>query len=277
MASRMDGLPYLGTGLGYRVELDEFLRIHPDLIDFVELMPEHVLEASPHEADRILRAAMAFPVLTHAVSMSIGSAAGPDETFLKGMADVTQRANAAWASDHLCFTRVGDKHLGQLMPLPYTDESLDVVIRNVRTAQRILNAPFALENVTRYFAYKNEDYTEPEFLTRIVEATGCYLLLDVTNVWNNARNLGIDDAKYLHSYPLDRVIHLHLGGIHEDDDGILDTHAGPVPEPVWAMTERVLAKAPVRALVIERDDEFGDLGQLAYELDRARTLMEAAR
>lgn len=268
-------LPWLGAGLGYREEIHDFLLGAPGL-GFVELMPEHVLDGGPRFADRF-SAFQGRPMVTHSVSASVGSAEGPNEAFLREMRRISDDVGAPWASDHLCFTRAGGRDLGQLVPVPYTDESLDVLVRNVRTAQRILGRPFALENITRYFTYRDETYTEPEFLRRLCDETGAFVLLDVTNVWNNAQNVGLDPARYLAEFPLDRVVHLHIAGVHPDGDHVLDTHAAPVPEPVWAMTERVLEEAPVRALVLERDDGFDDLPGLAAELARAADLMEDAR
>lgn len=270
---RATDLPRLGAGVGYRAELAPLVR-QGEAFACLELMPEHVLDASPAEGARILEEIRHQPTITHAISMSIGSAEGPNRGFLELMRGVSDRVDAPWVSDHLCFTRTEGKELGQLVPIPYTHEALDVVVRNVREAQRILRRPLALENVTRYFAYKNEDYTEPEFLSQLVQETGCFLLLDVTNVHNNDVNLGWDAETYLRSLPMDRVIHLHLAGVHEHEGRILDTHAAPVPERVWRMTERVLVEAPVKALIIERDDELGDLPQLLGEVARAARLME---
>lgn len=278
MAADPRRLPWLGAGIGWRHELRGFLRDERESLGFVELMPEHVLDAPPEAQADILRDAKAFPVVTHSVSMSIGSAEGPDASFLEGMRRVSDDVAAPWASDHLCFTRAAGRSLGQLVPLPCTDEALDVVVRNVRTAQRALGRPLALENVTRYFTYPDEDFDEPEFFSRLAQETGCFVLLDVANVWNNARNVGMDAEKYLRGFPLDRVVHLHVAGVHDDGEGgVLDTHAAPVSDEVWRMTERVLDEAPVRALVIERDDDFGDLAQLAGEVRHAAALMEARR
>lgn len=270
-------LPRLGVGLGWRDGLRGLLHHERESLGLVELMPEHVLDAPREARAAILADAARFPVVTHGVSLSIGSAEGPDPAFLEAMREVSDAVGAPWASDHLCFTRVGERHLGQLVPLPCTDETLDLLVRNVKDATRALGRPLALENVARSFAYEGEDHSEPEFFTRICQESGAFALLDVTNVWSNARNLGVDPDAYLRGFPMERVIHLHVAGVHEDGaGGVLDTHAAPVPEPVWRMTERVLAEAPVRALVIERDDGFGDLAQLAAEVRRARRLMEAA-
>lgn len=271
---RATDLPRLGAGVGYRAELSPLVR-QGGAFACLELMPEHVLDAPPADAEHILAEVSPYPVITHAVSMSIGSAEGPNKAFLEGMRAVSERVNAPWVSDHLCFTRTQGNDLGQLVPIPYTHEALDILIRNIRDAQRVLGRPLALENVTRYFAYKNEDYTEPEFITQIVRETGCFVLLDVTNVDNNEQNLGWDAQEYLRGMPTDSVIHLHLAGVHEHDGRVLDTHAAPVPERVWRMAERVLQTAPVRALIIERDDELGDLQQLRGEVDRAQRMMES--
>lgn len=265
--------PWLGVGLGHRRELAPFIDRAGSDVQVLELMPEHVLEAPPEARPALLALASERPVVTHSVSMSIGSAEGPDAAFLAGMRAVSDAVRAPWASDHLCFTRSGGRSTNQLLPLPYTDECLDVVVRNVKTATAALGRPLALENVTRYFAFKGEDYSEPEFFSRLAEEADALLLLDVTNVRNNARNLGLDARALLDEYPLERAIHLHVAGTHDDGARTLDTHAGSVPEEVWALTERALDRAPARALVIERDDGFDDLAGLPRELARARDLM----
>lgn len=270
---RATDLPRLGAGAGYRAELSSLVR-RGGAFACLELMPEHVLDAPPSDAEALLADVKPYATITHAVSTSIGSAEGPNKAFLDGMRAVSDRVDAPWVSDHLCFTRTQGNDIGQLVPIPYTHEALDVVIRNVREVQRILGRPLALENVTRYFAYKNEDYTEPEFITQLVRETGCFILLDVTNVDNNEKNLGWDANEYLRGMPMDAVIHLHLAGVHEHEGRILDTHAAPVPERVWRMTGRILEQAPVRAIIIERDDELGDLDQLRGEVERAQALME---
>jgi len=254
-------LPWLGAGVAWRPGVAAGAAVH-------ELMPEHVLAAPPHERALLLAEATRAPVVAHSVSMSLGSAEGPDEDFLRRMHDVCDASGAPWASDHLCFTRHEGRALGQLVPIPYTDESLDVVARNVRLAQSILGRPLALENVTRALTYEADAYEEPEFFRRLCAESGCFVLLDTTNAWINAGGDLERAQAYVDAMPLERVIHLHLGGA----DGLLDTHAAPVPEPAWALAERALQRAPARALILEREARVDE-----KELERASLLMEAHR
>jgi uncharacterized protein len=272
-------LPWLGAGLGYRGSLHHFLERERarGSLGFLEVMPEHVLEGSAEGKARLADFASEVPSVTHAVSVSIGTATGHDAPFVRRMAKVSQRLAAPWTSDHLCFTKVGARNVGQLTPIPYTRESLRVVERNVREAQAQLGRPFLLENISHYFQFKGNDYTEPEFFSELVRRTGCGVLLDVNNLRNNAVNLGIDARKYLDAFPLEAVVQLHLAGSDWEDGKLLDTHGAPVHEEVWTLTEEVLELAPVKAALIERDQDFGPPEDLARELRRAARMMEAAR
>jgi uncharacterized protein len=275
----------------------------PRGVGFLEVMPEHLVEGTPESRQRILAAAKLYPTVTHSVTLSVGTATGADLAFARkmkavnaklraaragpasrahaaGSADGVEATNptlgAAWSSDHLCYTKVGDKHIGQLTPFPYTKEALTTVVRNVKALQRELASPFLLENISAYFAFDGADYDEPEFVSEVVKRTGCGVLLDVTNLHNNATNLGLDPGRYLDRYPLDAVVQLHLAGSEWVDGKLLDTHGGPVLEPVWDLTQRVCEQADVRAALIERDQTF-ELGDLVGETRRAGAILEKAR
>jgi hypothetical protein len=272
-----NALPWLGAGLGYRGALHQFLEHEDEHLGFLEVMPEHVLEGRAEARARLLKLAERKPVVTHSVSVSVGTADGPDKAFLPKMRKVSEHLDAPWTSDHLCFTKVGDRNIGQLTPIPYTRETLRVLERNVKRAQDALGQPFLLENISAYFTFKGEDYTEPQFFHELTKRTGCGVLLDVNNLRNNAYNLGVKPPQYLDAFPLDRVVQLHLAGSDWVDGKLLDTHGAPIHEEVWELTSQVLELAPVKALLIERDQTFGPPQQLAGELRRAHKLMEAAR
>lgn len=269
-------LPFLGAGLGYRRALHDVLLKRRKEVGFLEVMPEHLVEGSDAGRRRLLDAAAVFPTVTHSVTLSVGTATGADLPFARKMAKVNADLGAKWSSDHLCFTKVGDKHIGQLTPFPYTKESLASTVRNVKAVQAAVGAPFLLENISAYFRFEGADYDEPEFVRELVKRTGCGLLLDVTNLHNNATNLGVDPKRYLDRYPLESVVQLHLAGSEWVDGKLLDTHGGPVLEPVWDLAQRVCESANVRAVLIERDQTF-ELGDLFAETKRAGRILERCR
>lgn len=270
-------LPFLGAGLGYRRSIHGLLTRKRKEIGFLEVMPEHVLEGTRESREQLVGFAKTMPVVTHSVSLSVGTATGADLAFARKMHGVSELLDAAWSSDHLCFTKVGDRHIGQLTPIPYTKEALGLVVANVKAVQRAMpDRPFLLENISQYFQFDGADYSEPEFFTAVATRTGCGILLDVTNLHNNATNLDLDPAAYLDEFPLDAVMQLHLAGSEWIGGKLLDTHGGPVLEPVWDLMQRVVEQGDVRAALVERDQTF-ELGDLLGEVRRANQIFAKAR
>jgi uncharacterized protein len=270
-------LPFLGAGLGYRRSLHDVLRKRRKQVGFLEVMPEHALEGTEASRRALLDLASTMPVVTHSVSLSVGTATGADVGFARKMHGVGQRLDAAWASDHLCYTKVGDRHIGQLTPIPYTEEALKVVVANTKSVMAAMpGRPFLLENISQYFQFQGADYTEPEFFTAVTKRTGCGVLLDVTNLHNNATNLGLDPERYLDEFPLESVVQMHLAGSEWIGGKLLDTHGGPVLEPVWDLMARVVEQSDVRAALVERDQTF-ELGDLFGEVERANAIFAKHR
>lgn len=269
-------LPFLGAGLGYRSAIRPFYRKHRSKLGFLEVMPEHILDATPQAAADLLEQTRDFPVVTHSVSLSVGTATGPDTAFLPKLARINRRYKVPWCSDHLCFTKIGAQNIGQLTPIPYTDDSLRTVVRNVKTVQTAVGRPFLIENISQYFQFPGNTMEEPEFMAEVARKTGCGVLLDVTNLRNNAKNLGTDPERYLDAFPLERLVQFHLAGSEWVDGHLLDTHGAAIHPEVWRTTKRVIDNSDVRALLIERDQTFGSLDRLAQEVTKAAKLMSAA-
>jgi uncharacterized protein (UPF0276 family) len=270
-------LPFLGAGLGYRRSIHSLIERKRRDIGFLEVMPEHALEGPQDARTQLLALAATMPVVTHSVSLSVGTATGADLAFARRMHQVGERLDAAWSSDHLCFTKVGDRHIGQLTPIPYTSEALRTVVANVKDVMAAMpGRPFLLENISQYFQFEGADYTEPEFFTAVAKRTGCGVLLDVTNLHNNATNLGLDPRRYLDGFPLEAVVQMHLAGSEWIGGRLLDTHGGPVLEPVWDLMAHVVANSDVRAALVERDQTF-ELGDLLGEVRRANRVFARAR
>jgi uncharacterized protein (UPF0276 family) len=269
-------LPFLGAGLGYRRAIRPFYAEHADTLGFLEVMPEHILEAAPGARAELYEDTARFPVVIHSVTLSVGTATGPDAGFLPKMARINRRFRVPWCSDHLCFTKIGGRAIGQLTPIPYTDESLAATVLNVKAVQRAVGVPFLVENISQYFQFPGNTLSEPEFFAEVTRHTGCGALLDVTNLRNNAANLGTDPERYLAEFPLERLVQFHLAGSEWIGGRLLDTHGAAIHPEVWAMTRRVIDNSNVRALLIERDQTFGSLPRLAGELKKAHRLMQGA-
>jgi uncharacterized protein len=275
--SSLASLPFLGAGLGHRRSIHDLIARRRKSIGFLEIMPEHLLEGSPASNKRLASLAQTLPVVTHSVSLSVGTATGADLAFAKRMHQVNETLGAHWASDHLCYTKVGSQHIGQLTPIPYTKEALRCTVANVKKAMAAMpGRPFLLENISQYFQFKNADYSEPEFLQHVVRKTGCGVLLDVTNLHNNAVNLKVRPSRYLDDFPLSDVVQLHLAGSEWIDGKLLDTHGGPVLKPVWQLMKQVCEQADIKAALVERDQTF-DLGDLFAEVRQAQRILVAAR
>jgi uncharacterized protein (UPF0276 family) len=276
MEERMyDNLPRLGVGLGYRLPLHKDIMDNVDRIDFLEFISDQYLYGSSEKIDRLLQVHEQFPMIPHGVGLSIGSAHPLDDDYLRRLANVVDQVAAPWYSDHLSFTKVPETDIEQLTPLWFTEESLATVCRNLRKLKSTSDKPFLLENITYYFPVPDNDMSEAEFITRVLTDTDTGLLLDVNNVWVNSVNLHFDPYEFLDQIPLDRTVQIHLAGGEYAGDMLVDTHSAPVVEPVWELLEYVLDRAPVKAILLEWDQDWPEFGVLLDHLDRARELFAA--
>ncbi|WBB73011.1 DUF692 domain-containing protein [Micromonospora sp. WMMD1128] len=269
-------LPRLGAGLGYRTALHQDIVANADRIDFLEVISDQYLYAPPEKLLRLLELGDAFPLIPHGVGLSVGTAAPLDGDYLDRLAQFVEATRGHWFSDHLSFTRTPDVDVEQLTPVWFTEESLEAVCRNVRQLKaRIPEPPFLLENVTYYFPIPDNDLSEAEFITRVLEETDTGLLVDVNNVWINSVNLGFDPYEFLNSIPLDRVVQMHIAGGVELAGMLVDTHSSAVNEQVWALAAHVVERAPVKAILLEWDSDWPEFAELLDHLDRARDLLPA--
>ena len=268
--------PFAGFGLGLRREhYADFLEGDVG-VDFVEVISENYM-VDGGKPLRILEQARAkYPVILHGVSMSIGSAYGLDQAYLAKLKTLVDRIEPLWVSDHLCWTRTSAHNSHDLLPLPLTQEALDAVGDNISMAQDTIGRTMLFENPSSYLAFPDDELTEWEFLSEMTRRTGCYLLLDVNNVYVSAQIHSFSSDDYLNGLPLDRVRQIHLAG-HDpatpERNLIIDTHDREVCEAVWDLYGKALAKLPQPvATMIERDDKIPPLPELLQELARARTL-----
>ncbi len=204
--------PALGSGLGYRPQFRADLFANRESVDFLEIIADHYFDASREKSAELDLLAAHFPLVAHGLDLSIGSADGIDSRYLDKLAALIERIDPPWWSEHLCFTRAGGVSIGHLAALPYTQEAIDVVARNVESVRRRIKAPLILENITTVVRVPGAEMEEPEFLTRTLEATGCGWLCDVANMYVNAVNFGVDLDATFERWPWDRLVQIHYAG-----------------------------------------------------------------
>ena len=272
--------PFSGFGLGLRrTHYEDFLETDVP-VDFVEVISENYMIEGGRQMRILEQVRAKLPVIIHGVSMSIGSARGLDEDYLAKLKQLEQRIEPLWVSDHLCWTRTSAHNSHDLLPMPLTEEALTAVCNNIDHAQNVLGRAMLFENPSSYLTFPEDEMSEWEFLTQMTRRTGCYLLLDVNNIYVSARNHGFSAEEYLAGLPLDRVRQIHLAG-HDpataERDIIIDTHDREVSEGVWALYAKAIAMLPQPvATMIERDDHIPPLPDLLFELDRARAIADEA-
>ena len=265
-----DIAPFAGFGLGLRrPHYAEFLERDVP-VDFVEIISENFMVDGGRPLATLDAIRERYPVAMHGVSMSIGSAAGLNRDYLKRLKALADRVRPLWVSDHLCWTGVGGHNSHDLLPLPYSEEALDTACANIAVAQDALGRPMLFENPSSYVQFPDVGLTEWEFLAEMCRRTGCYLLLDVNNVFVSSRNHGFDSSVYLAAIPADRVRQIHLAGHSQGETMLIDTHDHPVAPGVWSLYEATGHRFGPVATMIERDDDIPPLDDLLQELDIAR-------
>jgi uncharacterized protein (UPF0276 family) len=291
------GLPWLGVGLLCNPSLYRFMETDLDCVDFVAFMPDIFrADRGPGSTPRFLplgtipqvldRFAARRPVVAHSIGLSIGTAAFFDGEYVAEMARWQARYSFPWHSEHLSFFRLpgtdgADRHTALAMPVPYDREVLHLIADRVMAIRRTVPVPFLLENNVYFMAVPEQEMTEPEFLNALTAASGCGLLLDLHNVYANARNHGFDGNAFLGQLDLSRVVEIHMAGGNEMDGIYTDSHFGPCPEEVWAMLRAVAPRAPnLRAVTFEFDEDYcNELGSAGVRasLDRARAVLGTSR
>jgi len=265
-----------GFGLGLRSAHYRDIIDHPQPLDWLEVISENYLVPGGKPMAMLEAARSRYPMAMHGVSMNIGAVAGLDADYLRQLAALARRIEPLWVSDHLCWTGVHGRHLHDLLPLPYTEEALRIVVRNIRQAQDALGRRLVVENVSSYLQYIASDLSEAQFLAEVARQADCLLLVDVNNIHVSAVNHGLDPLAYLDALPADRVQQIHLAGHSDRGDHLIDTHDQPVADPVWRLYAEAVHRFGLVATMIERDDHIPPLGDLLDELDTARDISASA-
>ena len=212
-----------------------------------------------------------YPVSVHAVGLSLGSEIEP--AHLERVAALVASLNPPLVSEHLAWSAGDGIYHNDLLPLPYTEESLAVVGGNLGRLQDRLQRQVLVENPAAYLRWPGDSYDEPDFLAALVTRSGCLLLLDLNNVHVSAANHGLDAAAYLAALPGTAIGQYHLAGHCRQGDVLIDSHAGPVAPAVWELYEQALARFGPRPTLVEWDADLPELPVLVGEAVKAAAIM----
>ena len=263
---------FSGYGLGLRKEhYRDFLETTVP-VDFVEVISENFMVEGGQPRHILRQIRERHPVALHGVSMSIGSADGLNPDYLRRLKSLVDEIDPLFVSDHLSWSRIDGFNSHDLLPVPYTQEALDIVCANVHQAQDVLGRPMLLENPSSYLAFDGASMSEWEFIAAMANRTGCNLILDVNNVFVSASNHDFDALAFLDGIPADRVRQIHLAGHSQGQELLIDTHDSPVCESVWDLYAKAMSLVGPVATMIERDDDIPPLAELLEELSMARRL-----
>ena len=270
---RPDHLPN-APGVGYKPQHFSEIMQDPGPVEWVEIHAENYMGdgGRPHAQLRALQEKLALSV--HGVGLSIGGEGALDPDHLARLKTLVERTNPASFSEHLAWSTHGAEYLNDLLPLPYTKDTLTRVSDHIDQVQSTIGRRMLLENPSSYLAFAESTWSETDFLAEVVRRTGCGLLLDVNNVFISATNLGYSPQGYIDAYPLDAVGEIHVGGHdeQEDDHGaplLIDSHGKPVVNPVWSLLRYTLAASGPKPVLVEWDNDVPDWPTLRDEAVRA--------
>jgi uncharacterized protein (UPF0276 family) len=271
--NRLADKPFLGFGLGLRTEhYDDVLKLKPKQIDWFEILTENYMVEGGKPLYYLDAIRQDYPMVMHGVSMSIGSTDPLDYDYLGNLRKLIQRVEPVWISDHLCWTGVEAKNMHDLLPLPYTQDTVNHVAERIAKVQDFLGRQMLIENLSSYITYRDDAMTEWEFISAIAEKADCYILLDVNNIYVSSFNHQFDPIEYLEGVPVDRVWQHHIAGHTNDGNLIIDTHDADVIDPVWALYQETAKRFGPVSTMIERDGNIPALEMVIEELEHARRI-----
>ena len=267
-----------GIGLGLRYDLaTELLERRPKNVSWVEVHPENYVDRGGRYAEILDLAREDWPVVTHGLTTCFGALQPFDEGYLTDLHGFLKDLEVPWHSEHLCIGAADAHFFHDLLPLPFTDEAVATSAQRISEVRDAIDMPIALENVSYYAPQGPNGLEEADFVIEVLERADAKLLLDVNNIYVNARNFGFDPKAYIDKIPADRVVQIHVAGHLVREDGLrIDTHGEPVPDDVYQLLDYALRKLGPVPVLLERDSNIPALDELLAEIDELWAIYERA-
>lgn len=212
-------------------------------------------------------------VVVHGVGLNIASAFTIDRDYCFKLKKLCERLQPKVVSDHLCFSATPSHNSFDLLPFPLNEDTLKLIVQNINIVQDIIQREICLENISSYVSYKNNTYTEIEFLNALCEKTNCGILLDVNNIYVSAKNHNFNALAELKKVNPSYVKQYHLAGHSQMDDFLFDTHDHLVCDEVWQLMKWSINKIGSRPVIIERDDDHAPFSEIIKEINIGNNLL----
>lgn len=278
----MDARPIpVAAGVGLRAPHHDHVLATQPAVAWFEVHSENFFGAGGEAQRMLLDVRRDYPVSLHGVGLSLGSAGHLGTQHLAELKQLTDLIQPGLVSEHLCWGAIGERHLNDLLPLPYTEEALDVMVNHVQAAQEYLGRQLLIENVSSYLTFEHSTIPEWEFVAALATRSGCGILLDINNVYVNSVNHGFDADTYIDAIPRAQIEEIHLAGFTEREGLpvrlLIDTHSKPVADDVWQLYAHALRHCGAIPTLIEWDQDIPDFSVLLAEAHCAEEMMEDAR
>ncbi|MCB9990749.1 MAG: DUF692 domain-containing protein [Rhodospirillales bacterium] len=269
--------PLRAAGIGLRAKHYEDILTDLPAIGWIEVHPENYFGGGTHR-HYLAKAREFYPLSLHAVGLSLGSDKPVDEEHMKQFKALIDLFEPFQISDHASWSASGNAHLNDLLPLPYTKETIKRLCGNIDRVQNYFGRTILIENPSSYLSYTIDEMPEYEFMNDIAKRTGCHILLDVNNIYVQSVNHGFDPYHYIDNITPEPVREIHLAGHTERafDDGtiLVDTHNRPVRDEVWDLYEHTIARFGSVPTLIEWDGDIPPLSELVGESDKAQAIID---
>ncbi|MBT6324976.1 MAG: DUF692 domain-containing protein [Bdellovibrionales bacterium] len=257
-------------GVGLRSTHFPYLEKNPKThVKWFEAVSENYMDSYGRPRLFLKKMRENYPVALHGVSMNLLSPQGLNDEYLENLKNLIEEIDPFIVSDHLCWTGIKPSNIHDLLPFPYTKESLDTVCQNIDYAQNKLGRNLVIENVSTYMTFKQSEYTEWDFLTEVSKRTDSKLLLDINNIYVSSANHGFDPFEYIDKIPTNIVSQVHLAGYTDMGDFLFDTHSKPVYPEVWKLFKTFIKKAPNVPFMMEWDEDIPEFQIVEGEVLKA--------
>ena len=266
----------LSVGASLRFKYLDEVKSDITRYSFFELLVDNILHDSEDFYNELRDTLSGRPVFFHSVGMNLGSASGIDLAYLDIIGEMIAKFQPIYVSDHLAWTGIENTFSHDLLPLPYTEESLEFLCRNIETVQKHLGITLSIENPSTYVSFKEDSITEPDFLKKVCEQTQCELLLDINNVVVNSFNHGLDQTKYLNTIKDCPISYMHIAGHDTRSNHLFDSHSKAPSDETLNLYKESISIFGKKPVLLEWDQDLPDYSIYCQQIDKIKNIYEGA-